>query len=157
MTASSSLQGLTLLLSLTADQQDRASKDAAGTTLHTSDRPAADEGADFTKPVPSNKGAEKPSQQLQQQPRGSSHAPALTSEQGMAQQLSSRPPGMNVPTSEKYAPDSVHHLTLQVLWHKCNFAGEAAFRVYVAIRVVLSAAAESAEQLEQGVSRVGVC
>ena len=148
---------LTVLLSLVAGRQDRpAIKCAAGPTLHAADRPAADEGASSTKPVISSEGFKKPSQQPQQRPGGSSHAPALTSEREMAQGSAGRPPGMNAPTSEKYAPDSVQHLTLQVLWHKCNFSGEAAFRVYVAISVVLSAAAESAEQLKQAVSRVGV-
>ena len=157
MTASSILQGLTPLLSSTAGQRiGPASKCAAGDTFHASERPAADEGVSLTKPVPSIEGSEKPSQQLQQQPPGSSHVPAGTSEQAMAQGSNARLPGVNAPTSEKYHPDSVHYLTLQGLWHKCNFAGEATFRVYVAIGVVLEAAAESAEQLKCVVQRVGV-
>ena len=156
MTAGSSLHGLTLLLSLTAGKQDRtASKHAAGITLHASDRPAADKGVSFTKPVPSNEGSKEPSQQLQQQPQSSRHAPAGTSKQVMAQRSTGRPPGMEAPTSEKYTPKSVHYLMLQGLWHKCNCAGEAAFKVYVAIGVVLKAAADSAEQLEYIVQRVG--
>ena len=148
---------MALLLSLTAGGRDRpASKRAAGSTFHASDRPAADEGASFTKPVPSNEGSEKPSQPLQQQPRGSSHAPAGTSEQGMVQGSTGRLPGMKAPTSENYTPDSHDYLTLQVLWRLCNFADEAAFRVYVAIGMVINAAAESAEHLKHAVHEVHV-
>ena len=66
-----------------------------------------------------------------------------------------RPPGaVAAPTSENYPPDSVHYFTLQVMWRKREFPGEAAFRVYVAIRAMRKAAAEYAEQIEQAVSRV---
>ena len=79
MTASSFLQGLTLLLSLTAGKRDRpASKRAAGTSLQASDRLAADKGASSTKPVLSNEGSEKPSQQPQQQPCASQGLGAST-------------------------------------------------------------------------------
>ena len=47
----------------------------------------------------------------------------------------------------------MHYLTLQMMWIQCNFAGEATFRVNVAITVVLNAAAE---QLKRAVSLVGV-
>ena len=48
----------------------------------------------------------------------------------------------------------MHYFTLQVLWRKREFPGEAAFRVYVAISAVRKAASEYAEQIERAVSRV---
>ena len=148
---------MTLLLSLTAGRRNRpASKHRAGNTNHASDRPAAAEGASFTKPVPSNEGSERPSQLLQQRPRGSRHAPAGTSKQEMVQRSTGRLPGMKAPTSENYTPDSHDYLALQVFWRLCNFADEATFRVYVAIGMVFQAAAESAEHLKHSVEKVHV-
>ena len=49
----------------------------------------------------------------------------------------------------------MNYFTLQVMWRKREFPGEAAFRVYVAISVLRKAAAEYAEQIEQALSRVG--
>ena len=175
MTASSFLQGLTLLPSLTAGKRDRlASKRAAGTLLQASDRLAADKGASSTKPVLSNKGSEEPSPQPQQQPQSSSHAPAKASGPQMppgstggpkaacssdcnaGPRQPSRPPGGAAPTSEKYPPKSVQFSRLQALWHKANCPGEATFRVFVAIAAVLEAATQFAEGHEQPVSRVRV-
>ena len=74
----------------------------------------------------------------------------------MVQGSTGRLPGMKAPTSENYTPDSHDYLTLQVLWRLCNFADEAAFRVYVAIGMVINAAAESAEHLKHAVHEVHV-
>ena len=175
MTASSFLQGLTLLLSLTAGKRDRpASKRKVGTSLQASDRLAADKGASSTKPVLSNEGSEEPFQQPQQQPQSSSHAPAKASGPALPQGPTggpkaacssdrnagpgqpSRPPGRVAPTSEKYPADSVQYSRLQALWHKVNCPDKATLRVHVAITAVLEAAAQFAEDHELPVSRVGV-
>ena len=147
---------LTALRSLGAGKQDRlASKLPEGTAIHAADRPAAEEGASSTKPAPSNQGPENPSQQPQQHPQSSSHVSPGAFEPAMAQRSIRRLPGKTAPTSENYSPDSVYFFTLQVMWDQCNFAGNAAFRVYVAIGAVLNAAGEYAEQLKHPVKRVG--
>ena len=163
---------LILLLSMTAGKRGTAgSKRATGSTVHAAYRPAADEHASSSRS--SNEGSEKPSQQPQQQPQSSSHASPGASKPATAQRSNGRPkaagssssnagprqpgrpPGaVAAPTSENYPPDSVHYFTLQVMWRKREFPGEAAFRVYVAISAVRKAAAEYAEQIEQALSRV---
>ena len=147
------------------------SKRAAGATPYAANRPAADEHASSSRP--SNEDSKKPSQQPQQQPQSSSHASPGASKPATAQRSNGRPkaagrsssnagprqpgrpPGaVAAPKSEDYPPDSVHYFTLQVMWRKREFPGEAAFRVYVAISAVRKAAAEYAEQIEQALSWV---
>ena len=162
-----------MLLSLIAGEQNRPVRSkAADTSRYAMFTSAVDKHASSTEPLPFNEGSEKPSQQLQQQPQSSTHAPAGASEPAMAQKpgcrpkaagsskpnagprQTDRPPGMIAPTSEKYPPDSVHRSTLQVLWQFFNFPDEAAFRVFVAIDAVRNLAAQYAEQLLHPVSRV---
>ena len=61
---------------------------------------------------------------------------------------------MIAPTSEEYLANSRQYLTLQMLWDKHKFPDKAVFRVNIAISVVLHAATEFAEHLEDSVSRV---
>ena len=163
---------LILLLCMTAGRRGTAgSNRATGSAVHAAYKPAADEHASSTRL--SNEGSEKPSGQSQQQPNCSSHASPGASKPAAAQRSNgrskaadssassagSRQPGrapgaVAAPTSENYQPDSVHYFTLQVMWRKREFPGEAAFRVYVAISAVRKAAAEYAEQIEQAVSQV---
>ena len=163
---------LILLLSMTAGKRGTSgSTRAAGATPYAANRPAADEHASFSRL--SNEGSEKPSQQPQQQPQSSSHASPGASKPATAQRSNGRPkaagssasnagprqpgrpPGaVAAPTSENYPLDLVHYFTLQVMWRKREFPGEAAFRVYVAISAVRKAAGKYAEQIEQALSRV---
>ena len=89
-------------------------------------------------------------QWLKDRPAGPKQLAALSA----GPRRSGRPPDRDAPTSEKYPPESVQYITLQVLWHKRDFPDEAAFRVHVAFSVLRKAAAEYAEQIEQAVSWV---